>query len=235
MRISAIFAAALMLPAACGHVDYEAVERGTFTGSVYVMWIDDGSPDKGDGRFLFVPVPGQELTYTRAAKHGGQVIRPAMMYTDGGSIPKIGQVFKGFSPWGYAPAYMVHDWVFVAHHCVEDGKANEAEKVVETIDFPASASLLAETIKTLTLSGKVKKDDVAPWVISSAVAGPISKGLWDKEGACPVPRVSKEDEARAKAALPGGSAKMLRGMMRTLPDGRQVPEKPAQVVAVVSF
>ena len=84
-------------------------------------------PDAGSGRFVYVPSPGRPLTFHRRS-HDATVrtIVPEMMYTDGGSIPRQAQLFRGFSPWGFAPAYMVHDWIFVARHCLTDGTPTPA-------------------------------------------------------------------------------------------------------------
>lgn len=97
----------------CATVDYLHTPAGQFKGTVFVMWVGEGN-GSGDGNFLFVPDPRDPLIFTRADPQSlGGVIQPGLMYTDGGSIPKIAQVFNGFSPWGYAPGYMIQDWLFV--------------------------------------------------------------------------------------------------------------------------
>jgi hypothetical protein len=64
-----------------------------------MVWIGKGG-GSDDDRFLYVPDPDDPLTFKRSdAKAPGAVIRPGVMYTDGGSIPKIAQAFRGFSPW----------------------------------------------------------------------------------------------------------------------------------------
>jgi hypothetical protein len=230
------FIAALLISlTGCGSINYDKVQAGRFDGSLFVMWVGEGGPT-GDGTFVYVPAPGNELAFTRvSAKGKEQVIRPTMMYTDGGSIPKIGQVFKGFSPWGYAPAYMVHDWLFRARQCIRDGKATKAEAVVAEISFLESAQIIAEAIKTLQEEGRVGPDDVAPRVISSAVAGPVSEHHWRMEGACRVPRVIEADRLAAEAAIPGSSQSALRGVFRLDDDGQRQRVRPATVVGVVSF
>lgn len=227
--------AALAALAGCGTVNYDAAPVGRFDGSLFVMWVGEGGPS-GDGAFVYVPAPGNELTFTRVSAVGKkQVIKPTMMYTDGGSIPKIGQVFKGFSPWGYAPAYMVHDWLFRARQCLTDGKATKAEAMVAEISFMESAEIIAEAIKTLQKEGRVGPDDVAPRVISSAVAGPISLHHWREKGACAVPRVSEADRLAAEAGIPGSSQSALRRSFRLDDDGQRQRLRPATVVGVVSF
>jgi len=39
------------------------------------------------------------------------------MYTDGGSIPRAFWVFRNYSPWGYGPAFIIHDWLFHMQNC----------------------------------------------------------------------------------------------------------------------
>ena len=189
----------ILMLAGCGMVDYPAAPVGRFDGSLFVMWVGEGADGQGDGRFVFVPTE-TPLTFTRVLPDGTeQVIAPQMMYTDGGSIPTLAQVFKGFSPWGYAPAYMVHDWLFVARRCLNDGMATEAEAEVAGLTFQDSAEIAAEAIKTLIAAGKVAQNDVAPGVISAVVAG----GLWDRKGGCALDRISEDHLAMIRRALPG--------------------------------
>ncbi|MEM1287563.1 MAG: hypothetical protein AAGH60_04350 [Pseudomonadota bacterium] len=223
----------LMLLAACGHVDFENAPEGEFDGTLFVMWVGEGG-SSGDGAFVFVPNPRDPLIFRRSVDGTVREIRPQLMYTDGGSIPKLGQVFEGLSPWGYAPAYMVHDWLFAANQCLTDGLANEEEMKIEGMSFQESADIIAEAIKTLIETNQVSRNDVAPQVISSAVAGPIARRAWEREGACRNPRVSEEDELAARSGIPGARVS-LRGAVRRMDNGDVVPIRPAQIVSVVSF
>lgn len=100
MRWLAAVALALAL-GSCGHVPYEDLPEGRFKGTLFVMWVGEGSASVGSGRFVFVPMPNDPLTFTRGHRNGTvEVIEPQIMYTDGGSIPKLAQAFEGFSPWG---------------------------------------------------------------------------------------------------------------------------------------
>ncbi|WP_424830899.1 hypothetical protein [Ruegeria sp.] len=190
----------------CGSIDYSrVVETSKFDGRLFVMWVGEGSAYSGDGRFVFIPNPNDPLTFTRLDNLGnviGQPIRPEIMYTDGGSIPRLATVFKGLSPWGYAPAYMVHDWLFIAHHCNVDGTPTEEEKRMSDLNFSDSAIIMAEAIKSLQVSGQVQNNDVSGFAVSSAVSGPISRSLWNRKGACEGHRVSKEHKAAALEAFP---------------------------------
>ncbi|MDF0603981.1 hypothetical protein P1J78_25060 [Psychromarinibacter sp. C21-152] len=154
------------------------------------------------------------------------------MYTDGGSIPRAVQPFRGLSPWGYAPGYMVHDWLFQAKHCVTDGAADAEEARVAGMPFIESAEILGEAIRTLIAERRVAPDDVAPRAISGAVAGPISRALWERGGACPEPRVSAAHMAQIRRALGRFGtrpAESLRGL------GVAPAGEVAGIVSVVRF
>lgn len=231
--IKIIVASSLLYTSGCGFVDYEGAPEGKFRGSLFVMWVDEGGP-LGDGTFVYVPNPRDPLVFARGSDSNFSEIKPQMMYTDGGSIPKAAQLFEGFSPWGYAPAYMVHDWLFVARHCNVDRMATKAEEKMNGMDFQTSADIIAEAIKTLVRQDRIKDNDVSPRIISSTVAGPISHRLWQKEGACHTSRVSKADRLAAEAGIPGSSLPE-NTMERVLPNGEMVPLQPGRTVAEVSF
>jgi hypothetical protein len=217
----------LVLLAGCGAVDYAGAPVGRFDGSLFVMWVGEGDDQAGAGRFVFVP-SRTPLTFTRLRPDGtDQVIAPGMMYTDGGSIPRVAQVFRGFSPWGYSPAYMVHDWLFKAHRCVTDGMADANEQTVAGLSFQDSAAILAEAIKTLIAENKVRADDIAPMAISAAVAGPAARQLWDQRGACAAGAISSDHLDQIRRALPGVVA--ARGLRA--PD----PGPKAVIVAEIAF
>ncbi|GAA3859177.1 hypothetical protein [Celeribacter arenosi] len=216
---------ACLLLSACGFVDFDKAPVGRFDGSLLVMWVGEGD-SSGDGRFVYVPSRTRPLTFYRD-RPGVEVttIQPDLMYTDGGSIPKAGQLFNGFSPWGYAPAYMVHDWLFVARHCLIDGDANEAEQKIAGMEFQESAEIIAEAIKTLVATGKVQNNDVAPRVISGAVAGPFAYERWTVQGACKDDRVSQEHRREVEAAFAQRSGARL----------RTLGAPAARIVAEISF
>lgn len=222
----------LAMAAACGQVNYDDLPEGEFKGTLFVMWVDDGRR-AGDVRFVFVPNPRDPLRFVRAEGHGSvPVIEPEMMYTDGGSIPRAGQLFNGLNPWGYAPAYMVHDWIFVARHCLTDGMPTAREETIRGMEFKESAEIIAEAIKALIAAGRVRKNDVAPRVIAGAVSGPISYQRWTVKGECARDRVSEADRAAALSGIPGAAKAAL---SRIGPEGDVVPIAPARIVSTVSF
>ena len=218
--------------AACGTVDYDGAPVGRFDGNIFVMWVGEGD-GSGDGRFLYVPDPNDPLTFTRGAGGPHGVIRPEMMYTDGGSTPRVVQIFEGFSPWGYAPAYMIHDWLFVARACNLDGAPTPGEARLAAMEFQESAEIMAEAIKTLLAERRVSPNDFAPGAISSAVAGPISRGIWDERGRCASPRVDPADRERALAALARAAPEA--GMRSATPPDPAPAAGGARVVAAIAF
>ncbi|MGD9864376.1 MAG: hypothetical protein AB7S99_14300 [Pseudodonghicola sp.] len=230
MRLAPLFA---LLLAACGHVDYDATPAGEFRGSLFVMWVGEGGK-AGDGRFVYVPNPRDPLRLVRGGDAPSPgVIQPEMIYTDGGSIPRAGQLFNGFAPWGYAPAYMIHDWLFVARHCLTDGAPTRAEREIADMEFHESAEIIAEAIKALIASGQALPNDVAPRVIAGTVAGPISYDRWTVRGACATDRVTEAHRAAAEAAIPGAGAAQRK--LRQMTDATGAPLAAARLVTTLSF
>lgn len=227
----------LMALSGCITLDYAALVPGTFSGSLFVMWVGEGDQSSGDGRFVFVPDPNDRLTFRRAdSRRPGAVIQPGLMYTDGGSIPKIAQMFKGLSPWGYAPAYMIHDWLFTAHHCIVDGEDDDRFSQVRDVTFQDSAVILGESIRGLVEAGSVRRDDVAGSAITAAVNSPVARNLWETPGACARSKVSAEHVAAVEAAMPGASTLSKERAFRLPPATRRVaPRERASIVSRVTF
>jgi hypothetical protein len=86
----------------CASSHYKHTAAGTLKGTVVVEWY---KPDL----FKYRPDTTDPLTFTRRK---GTVIQPGLMLTDGGSIPRVFWVLRNYSPWGYGPAFIVHDWLF---------------------------------------------------------------------------------------------------------------------------
>lgn len=186
----------------CASVRYDPDTPSYFTGSLLVIWIDEGG-SSGDGTFLFVPNPRDMLTIHRNVPEGrGRTIQPGLMYTDGGSIPKIAQIFNGLSPWGYAPAYMVHDWVFTARHCLVDGDDSPKYNQIRDVDFEESARILNDAISALINQQQVRRNDIAVAAITTAVDSIIARAIWDERGACSALKVKPEHIAAARRVIP---------------------------------
>ncbi len=229
--ILATVTALLLVLTGCGFVDYDNRKPGVLRGNLLVLWVGEGD-NLGDGSFIFVPDPKRPLVFERSRENGTPwVVRPRAMYTDGGSIPRLAQVFQGFQPWGYAPAYMVHDWLFVAKNCRTDDKADETHNETAGMTFQDSADILAEVVQTLVQDKLVAPNDVAPQVISNVVAGPVTRALWTQEGACDGRMLSPEDRARVDAVFAPRAAALQFGP----PGSPKRTLKPAQVIASFSY
>ncbi|WP_105437925.1 hypothetical protein [Neorhizobium sp. T25_13] len=228
--------AAMLILTGCGTIYYRDLQPGAFSGKLFVMWVGEGSTS-GDGKFVFVPAPGSELTFKRPTGSGAvQIIKPGLMYTDGGSIPKVGQLFKGLSPWGYAPAYMIHDWVFEARHCLVDGASDARFSNLRNVDFDESAKILGEAIKTLIRENKVDRNDLAGDAVTSAVSSSIARELWDQKGGCERSKVSKEHLAEINAVFPTISMTTKLRTFQLPPDTPQVsPKRQARIISVIEF
>jgi hypothetical protein len=144
---------------------YSELKTGKLKGKLIVQWLE---PDV----FLFLPDSKDPLTFTRAT---GSTIVPGRMLTDGGSIPRPFRVFRNYSPWGYAPAFIVHDWLFHMKHC-QIGSYKD-------YDLAEAGNVMAEIIKTMMETGKVEKDGFTVDLMYAAVSSSIAQKYWD-EGRC---------------------------------------------------
>ena len=102
------------------------------------------------------------------------------MDTDGGSIPRILRAYKKASAWYYGPAFIIHDWIFVAFKC--------GIKPDNSIGFEESADIMAEVMKTLTEVGftnaygklqKFPKAEDTIYAMHRAVTSGTAKKLWN--------------------------------------------------------
>jgi hypothetical protein len=192
MRKWAFVVAASLTLAGCVS-PYLIAKTGRIGGSVVTMWV-------GAEKFVYVP-GGEGKNFAFETASTGRVIAPGLMYTDGGSIPRIAQIFNGLSPWGFGPAYIVHDWIFYGHNCYvdqDDARYNDVVRFDDVngkngsspIGFDESALILAEVIKTLVDYGQVREQALAAEIISSGVDSPIAAGLWNRQGNCDTHRVT---------------------------------------------
>lgn len=152
----------------CAPLTYRDTTNATFKGSLDVRWSENDY-------FVFIPNNDNPLTLTRA---DGTKIQPGRMYTDGGSIPRFMWGIPGYSPWGYAPAYIIHDWLFEAQHCgyTPDNKYT----------FDDSVKILAEGLKAVMEDKPQYRDYFVFDTVVAAVDSTIAKRLWER-GTCKVP------------------------------------------------
>jgi hypothetical protein len=154
----------------CGSLFYSKTPTGSFSGKLTVEWI-------APNQFIYRPDKVNPLIYVAS---DGHKIQPELMYTDGGSIPRLLWSAPGLGPWDFGPGYIIHDWLFEQHHCkVGDWAA---------FDFPKSAAILAEALKTQMV--KTSEPDASlVYVIYEAVRSPIAEKLWN-ESPCKPPTFS---------------------------------------------
>lgn len=164
MRLS-ITLLTLLAISGCASQPYHDTADGKFHGDIDVRWL-------ANDRFLFIPNADKPFRFVRG---NGNVIEPRAMETDGGSIPRLLWGVKGLSPWGYAPAYIVHDFLFVQNQCKTEG--------YEKYTFDESATIMAEGLKAIMEKDK----DVRSYFVFNAIVGgvrtPIAKRLWE-QGKC---------------------------------------------------
>lgn len=164
----------------CSPIYYSQVNTGELTGSLVVKWIE---PDK----FIFEPTDNP-LTFVRS---NGQTIVPQRMYTDGGSVPRAFQVFKNYSPWGYAPAFIMHDWLFTMKYCQMPG--------YEDSSLEEAADIMSEVVKTMMVKlGTV--DTFALYTMDRAVRSPIAREVYES-GKCKQPPAAVLRALRLRPAL----------------------------------
>ncbi len=168
-----------------------------------MLWVGKSNGPLGDGTFVFVP--GRNgLTFKRPGSGEKEVIQPTPFYTDGGSVPRLVQAFEGFESWGYAPAYIIHDYLFVIQRCLPGSTtATEAEKRIAALKFADSYAIMAEAMKALVKQGKVPRNDGAQDTIVKVVSGPITRSMWNN-GTCE--KVTAQHMAEVAAAIPGNWA-----------------------------
>lgn len=159
---------AMLVPVltACASNHYQKTQVGQLSGKLVVQWL---KPDE----FMFVPDKEKPLKFVRG---NHQVIIPERMYTDGGSIPRPLWAIKNYSPWGYAPAFIIHDWLFEMKHCNLEGN--------EDYDVYEAAQVLSEVIKTLMEKNEdVEENRFVLYSMHKAVSSGIAAGLWE-HGTC---------------------------------------------------
>jgi len=170
MRTLLFFFVALQI-SGCASLHFDSVAPGTLKGKLVVEWIE---PDQ----FIFRPDTAKPLTFTRAS---GQSITPGEMLTDGGSIPRPLWAIRSYSPWGYAPAFIVHDWLFEMKHCQYLG--------YDKFTVDEAALIMSEVMKTMMLDPKRGSvDELTLYAMYEAVKSPIARNAWDQGKCSPPPR-----------------------------------------------
>jgi hypothetical protein len=166
--------------AACAGQHYADTQAGTLTGTLTVEWYKPNL-------FRYRPDSSSPLKFKR---HDGTVIEPQDMYTDGGSIPRPFWAFRNYSPWGYGPAFIVHDWLFHMQNCMLPGH--------ESFTLQKAADVMSEVMKTLMETpGFDYGSKSSVYLMFEAVQSPPAAAAWD-HGACETPSeflITKEPDA----------------------------------------
>jgi len=144
---------------------YTDFPKGSFEGEPHLVWI---APDI----FRHEPNPGNPFRFTRK---NGETIEPGLMFTDGGSIPRPLWFIKDLSPWSYAPAFLIHDWLFDLHHC---GKTDKS--------FEEVRDIMMEGVRTLMETKVCPMDRLAFDTILMGVDSIVARKVWDNPG-CHLP------------------------------------------------
>jgi len=182
MKLAAFVLVAL-LPSSCTDLlygrHYDQTDTGELKGRLVVEWVDQD-------KFIFLPDQQNPLKFTRKNK---DVIEPQRMFTDGGSIPAPLRAIKSYSPWGYAPAFIVHDWLFVMKHCKVPG--------YEKYDLEKAATIMSEVMKTVMENPKYGgPNKLVHYSMYEAVRSKTASEYWDT-GTCETPDGARTDAGPA--------------------------------------
>jgi hypothetical protein len=179
----------LLMISGCASRHYAQTTPGTLTGDLIVRWWE---PDK----FEFLPDPNKPLTFVRGTD--GEVIKPGRFYTDAGSIPKPFQALKNYSPWGYAPAFIVHDWLFHLQDCQLEG--------YDRYTLDVAAVIMSEVMKTMMESPTFKfGDKTTVYLMYQAVRSPFAAEAWNDrrcETVTPEAKDGRPPTAEFRVSLP---------------------------------
>ena len=159
----------LLLISGCAARHYERTQPGHLQGKITVEW-------RKPNLFAYKPHAEEPLVFVRK---GGDTITPKEMFTDGGSIPRPFWILKNFSPWGYGPAFIVHDWLFHMQDCKEEG--------YEKYSIEDAATIMSEVMKTMMESpGFDYGSKTAVYSTYKAVLSKPARDAWS-DGHCVLP------------------------------------------------
>ena len=165
----------------CSDLEYNKHKVGELKGRLIIEWISSDS-------FRFLKHATDPLRFTR---HDGMKIVPGTMITDGGSVPAALRSVKTYSPWGFGPAFVIHDWLFQMKSCKLPG--------YEKLTLDSSADIMAEIIKTMMESKDYgEPDKLTLYSMHQAVKSRYAKEMWENGVCVKVPR-------RATAAMRRGA------------------------------
>lgn len=140
----------------------KATNPVSMKGVLLIQWSDET-------RFIYVSPNDNPLRFVTRT---GREILPGRMYTDGGSIPRVFWSVKGFSPWGYGPGYVLHDWLYHQHRCGRDNPPNN-------FSFEEANQVLDDAIAFLMATKRVDANPRARSLIKWAVDH-FARAAWNE-------------------------------------------------------
>jgi hypothetical protein len=209
----------------CSEVNYERTKPGKLQGKLILEWIDQD-------KFRFISDSSKPLRFVRA---NSEVIQPGAMFTDGGSIPAPLRAIKSFSPWGYAPAFIIHDWLFVMKQCQLKG--------FEKWDHLKAAEVFSEVMKTIMENPKFGgPNKLVHYSMYEGVRTKVAKDYWDN-GKCETPggrsrSLAPPANSPPVKAEPQKESAPTTGATRSLstkPLARSVAKPPMRMRTVIEF
>lgn len=154
----------------CANRHYDQTIAGKLEGDLIVEW---RKPDS----FVYIPSPDNPLKFKRISN--GDIIQPDQMWTDGGSIPRSLWVFKNYSPWGYGPAFITHDWLFHMQDCQLPG--------YDKYTLETAATVMSEVMKTLMGDPNFDYGDKSTmYLMYKAVQTDLARSAWEDRNCEPV-------------------------------------------------
>jgi Protein of unknown function (DUF1353) len=222
--IAAPLASAVWL-VSCTTTPYDPeLAGGDFTGEIILGW-DDGI------RFIYYPSDRYPLTYSFPEGHPLKTsfgpIKPEAMYTDGGSIPRILWSVHGLSAWEYAPAYILHDWLFQRHYCFKD----DFKITLEQANAVFRDALVLTDLKLAENNKRAPQNRAQIRALIDGAVRSFSKTAWDT-GICP-PAVEKKPFRTVMVRAEGGERiKLKSGRRVTLRAGQTYPKQIANFTEI---
>jgi hypothetical protein len=160
--LCAALALSVGIPPSLAFSQANKTSPASMKGVLLIQWSDET-------RFIYVSPADNPLRFTTRI---GREVKPGRMYTDGGSIPRVFWSVKGFSPWGYGPAYVLHDWLYHQHRCLRDSPPNK-------FSFEEANEVLDDAIAFLMVTKKVDSNRLARRLIKWAVNN-FGQAAWDE-------------------------------------------------------
>jgi len=137
--------------------------------NISLRWI---SGDSAKARLLeYTPDPAAPFAFTTS---DGRKIAPGRFLTDGGTIPDFATVVSGIDRYAYLPAYLIHDWDYVLHHC---------DQLPPEVTQEKADRALLEALKTMMTGGLISESRRDFWAIETALSN-FAARYWEADTPC---------------------------------------------------